>query len=89
VQGHWVNDVPYYRCRFPAEYALAHRVQHSINVYPRENVVIGEVDQWLAREFAPHRMSETLRALADIAHVLTDADPNDKSEIFRRKHSPG
>jgi len=65
MQGHWVNDVPYYRCRFPAEYALANRVQHPVNVYLRENLVIGEVDQWLARELAPHRMNETLRALTE------------------------
>ena len=26
MQSHWVNDAPYYRCRFPAEYALANRV---------------------------------------------------------------
>ena len=26
-RSHWANDVPYYRCRFPAEYALANRVQ--------------------------------------------------------------
>jgi hypothetical protein len=52
MQGHWVNDASYYRCRFPAEYALANRVRHPVNVYLRENLVIGEVDRWLAREFA-------------------------------------
>jgi len=30
-----------------------------------ESAVIGAVDGWLAREFAPHRMGETIRALAD------------------------
>ena len=24
-ESHWVNAAPYYRCRFPAEYALANR----------------------------------------------------------------
>jgi site-specific DNA recombinase len=28
MQGHWVNHAPYYRCRFPADYALASRVEH-------------------------------------------------------------
>ena len=37
MQSHWVNDVPYYRCRFPAEYALANRVEHPLNVYLRED----------------------------------------------------
>jgi hypothetical protein len=35
-----------------APYALANRVQHPVNVYLRENLVIGEVDQWLRS--APH-----------------------------------
>jgi site-specific DNA recombinase len=64
MQGHWVNDAPYYRCRFPADYALANRVEHPLSVYLREAVIIGEVDRWLAREFAPHRLSETIRDLA-------------------------
>ena len=52
MQGHWVNDAPYYRCRFPAEYALANHIEHPLSVFLREAVVIGEVDDWLAREFA-------------------------------------
>jgi hypothetical protein len=30
----------------------------------REDLVIGHVDQWLAREFARHRLTETIRDLA-------------------------
>jgi len=30
--SHWVNGLPYYRCRFPAEYALANRIEHPLNV---------------------------------------------------------
>ncbi len=40
-------------------------MQHPLNVNLREDAVIGRVDKWLAREFAPHRMGETLRALAE------------------------
>jgi DNA invertase Pin-like site-specific DNA recombinase len=69
MQSHWVNDAPYYRCRFAAEYALANRVEHPLNVYMSEGAVIGAVDGWLAREFAPHRMGETIRALADAQPV--------------------
>jgi site-specific DNA recombinase len=32
MQGHWVNDAPYYRWRFPAEHALANRMEHPVNV---------------------------------------------------------
>jgi hypothetical protein len=48
MQSHWAHDVPYYRCRFPAEYALANRVQHPVNAYLREDQLIGEVTRWLA-----------------------------------------
>jgi site-specific DNA recombinase len=63
MQGHWVKDAPYYRCQFPAEYALVNHVKHPLSVFLREAVVIGEVDDWLAREFAPHRLSETIHDL--------------------------
>jgi site-specific DNA recombinase len=74
MQGHWANEAPYYRCRFPADYALANRVQHPVNIYLREDQLIGEVDGWLAREFAPHRMSETLHAIARAQHVGSTRD---------------
>ena len=65
MQSRWVHDVPYYRRRFPSEYALANRVEHPLNVNLREDAIIGRVDKWLARELAPHRMSDTLHALAE------------------------
>jgi site-specific DNA recombinase len=34
MQGHWINEAPYYRCRFPSEYALANKVRHPRNVTP-------------------------------------------------------
>lgn len=37
MQGHWINSAPYYRCRFPAEYALANKLDHPRNVYLRED----------------------------------------------------
>jgi site-specific DNA recombinase len=43
MQSHWVNGAPYYRCRFPSEYALANRVQHPLNVSLREDAVIGDL----------------------------------------------
>jgi hypothetical protein len=52
MQSHWGNGAPYYRCRFPAEYALANRVEHPLNVNLREDAVIGHVDQWLASAYS-------------------------------------
>jgi site-specific DNA recombinase len=64
MQGHWVHGDPYYRCRFASEYALANRVEHPLSVNLREDMIIGQVDGWLAREFAPHRLTGTLQDLA-------------------------
>ena len=64
MQSHWANAAPYYRCRFPAEYALANHVEHPLSVSLREDAIIGQVDGWLALEFAPHRLAETIRDLA-------------------------
>ena len=52
------NDQVYYRCRFPAEYALANRVDHPKTVYVREADVLGHVDDWLAELFAAEAIDE-------------------------------
>ncbi len=44
---------PYYRCRYPKEYALANHVSHPANVYLREADVLPAIDRWLAAIFAP------------------------------------
>jgi site-specific DNA recombinase len=64
MQGQHSHDVAYYRCRYPQEYALANRVDHPRNVIMREDTMIGPLDRWLAREFAPHRRAQTIAALA-------------------------
>ncbi len=64
MQSHWVHDTAYYRCRFAAEYALANQVEHPLSINLREDAVIGRVDRWLIREFAPHRLRETIIDLA-------------------------
>jgi DNA invertase Pin-like site-specific DNA recombinase len=64
MQSHWANDTPYYRCRFAAEYALANHVQHPLSISLREDLIIGHVVCWLAREFAPHRLHQMITELA-------------------------
>ncbi|GAA4905049.1 recombinase family protein [Streptomonospora salina] len=64
MQGQWTNNAPYYRCRFPQEYALANKIEHPRNVYLREDLVVPQLDAWLAREFAPDRIDETIAAMA-------------------------
>jgi hypothetical protein len=43
--------------------------------------VIGEVDHWLAREFTPHRLTETIRELAQ----GIPADTSDGSREAKRR----
>jgi site-specific DNA recombinase len=83
MQSHWVNGAPYYRCRFPAEYALANQVEHPLNVNLREDAIIGHVDKWLAREFAPHRLSDTIHDLASTRRTYA-ARPDDHEEAARK-----
>jgi site-specific DNA recombinase len=71
MQAHWANDAAYYRCRFPAEYALANKVDHPRNVFVRERDVVPELDAWLAREFAPHRLAQTIDDLTAAHNDLT------------------
>jgi site-specific DNA recombinase len=76
--GKWNNDQAYYLCRFPAEYALANKVDHPRNVYLREADVLGHVDGWLGELFGPAGIDETLSQLAERA-----AQPNDPAALAR------
>ena len=62
----------YYLCRFPAEYALANRVDHPKNVYLRESELIGQVEDWLGELFDPGSIEETVTRLAEQAELLQD-----------------
>ncbi|GAB2723206.1 recombinase family protein [Kitasatospora kifunensis] len=64
MQGNWSHGEAYHRCRYPAEYALANRIQHPRNIYLRERDVLGPLDHWLAKMFAPHRLDDTIDLLA-------------------------
>ena len=63
MQGQYSNQAPYYRCRYPREYALASHVTHPGNVYLREADVLPAIDRWLAVIFAPHRLEQTIREM--------------------------
>ena len=51
MQGRRTHDAPYYRCRFPAEYALANTVSHRSNIYVREDAFSEQIHRWVARLF--------------------------------------
>jgi site-specific DNA recombinase len=63
MQGQYSNHAPYYRCRYPREYALASHVRHPGNVYLREADLLPAIDSWLLVIFAPHRLEQTIREM--------------------------
>src|SRR5216683_895822 len=63
MQAQYSNHAPYYRCRYPREYALASHVRHPANVYLREADILPAIDTWLATIFAPHRLTQTIAGL--------------------------
>ncbi len=66
MQGHWANAAPYYRCRFPNEYALANHLQHPLNVTLRQDAVPDPLDTWLASRFGPRYLPATITELAAV-----------------------
>jgi site-specific DNA recombinase len=72
MQGHWLNEAPYYRCRFPAEYALANKIRHPRNVYLREDAFEADVNGWLTTMFAPHRLRGTIDQMISAQQVTGD-----------------
>ncbi|WP_372442463.1 zinc ribbon domain-containing protein [Actinomadura nitritigenes] len=67
MQGNWNNDQAYYRCRFPAEDALANKIVHPKVVYLREAEIIEDIDAWLATAFSPARIQATIAAMTEQA----------------------
>ena len=47
------------------EYALANHIEHPRNIYVREADLVGPLDAWIARAFAPGRLERTLTAMAE------------------------
>jgi hypothetical protein len=64
MQGLYAHDTIYYRCKYPAEYALANRVDHPKNVIMREDALVGPIDSWLAKSFSKPQRDQTIESLA-------------------------
>ena len=93
MQGAWNNGEPYYRCRFPGEYAAANGIAHPRNVYLRERRLVRPLDVWLTATLPP-ALTQAVRAgvdpaapalLAGVARTLIrlpDADPEERSQFY-------
>lgn len=89
MQGTWNNGEPYYRCRFPQEYAAANGISHPRNVYLRERRLARPLMWWLGATAAPelteacrtggHLFAKAARGL----RALPEAGPEECSQFYR------
>jgi hypothetical protein len=80
MQGNWNNRQAYYRCRFPAQYAIVNDLDHPKVVYLREAEILDEVDGWLGTAFGPKSLERTIAAMAE-----QTIDPNEAALLDLRK----
>jgi site-specific DNA recombinase len=64
MEGTWNHAAPHYRCRYPAEYALANTIDHPKAVYVREALIVPRLDRWLCQQFDHQHLPATCEALA-------------------------
>jgi site-specific DNA recombinase len=62
MQGSWNHKRAYYRCKFPAEYAVA-KDKHPKTIYVREDALTPAIDGWLAQLFDDDNIDDTCAAL--------------------------
>jgi len=63
MQSSWNNGRAYYRCKFPAEYAIKED-KHPKTVYLREDAILPRLDGWIGDLFDPAHLDATCAALA-------------------------
>jgi hypothetical protein len=82
MQGHWVRQEAYYRCRYPAQYAIATKLCHPKAVYLREADLLPHLDGWIAELFDPANLDTTCAQLVS----LTSSADADSAEVAKAHH---
>jgi site-specific DNA recombinase len=82
MQGNWVREEAYYRCRYPAQYAIATTMRHPKSVNLREADLLPHLDGWIAELFDPANLDATCAQL--VGFTNNDADSN---EVARAHHA--
>jgi hypothetical protein len=82
MQGHWVREEAYYRCRYPAQYAIATTLRHPKSVNLREADLLPHLDRWIAELFNPANLDTTCAQL--VSFTNNQADSN---EVARAHHT--
>jgi len=84
MQGDTIHGALRYRCRYPAEYALAEGHDHPKQVYVAERPIVEELDRWISSTFNPARLSATCEQLAAVSAAPNHLDET-RVELARRQ----
>ena len=83
MQGSWNNGKPYYRCKFPTEYAVSEE-QHAKTIYVREDAIVPSLDTWIGGLFDCDHLDATAQALAAASGTAPDDHGSRDLELRRR-----
>ena len=75
MQSSLNNGRAYYRCKYPAEYAVKED-KHPRTVYLREDAILPELDGWIGDLFDPAHIDATCAALAHASDRDTALPPD-------------
>ena len=83
MEGTFAHDTARYRSRYPAEYALANKIDHPRSVYVKEDVIVSHLDIWIATLFDQANLDSTCQALEMAGSG--DDEAESRAEATRRK----
>lgn len=63
MQAHYSGTASYYRCRAFEGGGSASKTPHAYSVYVREEHLLPNLDRWLGRVLAPHRIAGTIEGM--------------------------
>ncbi|MGW5433608.1 zinc ribbon domain-containing protein [Streptomyces sp. NPDC004059] len=86
MQPATIRSRVYYRCEFKEEEAALYPdLTHPRTVYLREDIVCQALDEWIARAFAPDRLSATIEALTHASAAASTVEPHTPEQAQARQ----
>ena len=82
-QASWNSGRAYYRCKFPAQYAIT-AAQHPKTVSVREQAIVPSLDEWTGSLFAEEHPDATCEALPAVSDLEPPDDQGRELELRRR-----
>ncbi len=89
MQPATIRSRVHYRCEFKEEEAALYPdLTHPRTVYLREDVVCQALDRWIARAFAPDRLSATIEAHDALGITISHEHATRTATVRSRPSSP-